>query len=218
MLIAILCIFIEISYASTPKSHSCSNDRRESCKSLDLLHEIGKVAKNSHAKHSMLAKYCLHFNAQKDSIWELILYEKAASLSEKIQKKCDSYSFSGKIDLEPSKIFSSNFGVESGFCIKTCTGSKEACEKRGNECEVDISEKYNIRDYKDGFSINSCLKNMEQISHLFNMYLPMKWDLQISCENEKIPISGSDYIYISEICTEEQLKKKEEYDKYGEKR
>jgi len=211
-ILSILCLFT-FSYSSTPTSHSCSSDSQEPCEPFDILHEMAQIPKFNPAKHSVIAKYCLHYKTQKDSTVELLLYERIANLSIKKQKGCNFYSISEETNLKPDKIFMSISKAGNGFCTKTCTGSRETCEKL-DECKVDISEIFDIYGNINFFDINSCLKGvkgMEKISHLFNRYLPIKWDWEIYCDfKEKIPISGSGYIYISEICTEEQLKKNEE--------
>jgi hypothetical protein len=218
MLITILCFFIEFSYALDCSS---SNTFQESCEPFDILHEMTQIPKFNSAKHSVIAKYCLHYKIQKDSAMELLLYERTASLSLNKHKGCNSFSISKNINLKPDKIFINNSSNASGGCIKTCAGSKEACERRGDECKVNINEMVDIYDDINFFDINSCLKKMEgigKISHLFNRYLPIKWNFEIYCDfRERIPIVGNHYIYVSEICSEEQLKMNEEYDKYREK-
>jgi hypothetical protein len=253
--ITALCFFTEFSYASGCSASNTYQAYQEPCEPFDVLHEIGKIPKFNSAKHSVIAKYCLHYKIQKDSTMELLLYERVDSLPIsakysvitkyslhyktqknntkelvldelvdtlpiKKHKGCNSYSVSGNVNLNPSQIFSSyNYGSTSGSCLKTCTGSKEACKKYGDECKVGINEMLHIYDHINFFDINSCLKGkegMEKISHLFNRYLPIKWDLEIYCElKEKIPIFGSHYIYISEVCSEEQLKKNKEYGDTG---
>ena len=208
----ILYVFTGTSYAVFIAINYSNPDSRQGlykCDSLDVLQELNRISKFDSTKDSMIAKYCLY--SKEDSAWELSFYEQIIPLAIKIQKECSGYSISGTIDLGIKKIFRSSFsGGANGGCIKTCTGSKEACEKLGNVCKIDISEKYNIYNHINDFSIISCLKGMDTISHLFNKYLPIKWDLNISCDDEKIPVLGSHYIYISGLCTEEQLKKIEE--------
>jgi hypothetical protein len=43
---------------------------------------------------------------------------------------------------------------------------------------------------------------MDKVSHLFNKYFPIKWYLEISCGDEKIPITENYYIYILGVCNE----------------
>jgi len=207
-LVTIFLLFINYSYAVLIAINYSDSDKcKVPCESFDFLREIDKIPRIDSV--SAIAKYCLR--SEEDSTWKLSLYEHIVPLAIKIQKECRRYSFSGKIDLGVDKIFLSSLsGGESGGCVRSCIGSKKACEKRNSVCKTDISEKYNIYDHINDFRISSCLKGMEKILHLFNIYLPIKWDLNISCDDEKIPVLGSHYIHISRICTEEQLKKIEE--------
>ena len=214
--IAILCIFTKSSYAVLIAINYFSPDSVKKgiykCDSLNILQELDKISKSYSAKDTVIANYCLH--SKKDSTWELLFYEQIIPLSINVQRECTGSSIAGKIDLGIKKIFSHSFtGGGIGFCMKTCTGNKEACEKRSNVCKIDISEKYNIYDYINMFSVkSSCLK---ETSHLLSRHLPIKWDLEISCDTERIPIVGNYFIYISNICTEEQLEKNKKYDKWN---
>jgi hypothetical protein len=218
ILIVVLCVFIGISYTA-PTAANCSNPNSrqglDECESLDFSQEIDRISKTDIAKHSAISNYCLHFDTSKDSIWKLLLYERIAPLPTKIQKKCEVYSISIKINLE--ELFKSKGPTINGGCITTCTGN---CEKASNKCSSNLDESYSIYDDMNYFDINYCFKNIDvdKISRLFNKYIPIKWELEVSCNGVtgKIPTENN-YIYISGICNEEQLKKNRGYDKYKPK-
>ena len=204
------CLHLQMQNTKAANRCNSSKPRSNLCESLDFLQEIDKILKIDSAKDSVIAEYCLHYDAQKDSIWKLFLYEQIAPLSMGMQKECGSYSISNKITLEAGEIFPREPSLLSAFCTKTCIGSKKTCEERERDkCKIDINKSHSIYDFISDFSINSCFKEIgiDKISHLFNRHLPIKWDLKVSCDDEKIPVLGSHYIYISEICNEKQLEK-----------
>ena len=201
--IAFFLILTNFSHSEILNEYNSQNLYSDSRESFDFSKELKNSVKKD-SVNSAIANYCLLF--EKDSVGKLLFYEKIKPLSIEKQIECKSYSISVKINLEAGKIFSNKEFMQNGFCMKTCTGSKEACTKRGNICKTNISENLNIYDHINDFSINSCLKETE-ISYLVDKHIPIKWDLRISCEREKIPVVGNSYIYISGICTEEQLKK-----------
>ncbi len=219
ILITGFCISVDFSYSD--ELNKCNNSRSSSkpCESFDFLHEASKIPKIDPTKDSVIAKHCLH--SKKDSTWELLLYERIVPLPvSEIQKECDVYSISGTINLETGEIFQRKFGSGmSAGCVKTCVGSKEACAGRNNKCKINTKKEHYIEHYIyhriNDFHINSCFKNIDidKISLLFDAYLPIKMELEISCDGEKIPVLGSHYIYISGMCNEEQLEKIEEYNR-----
>jgi len=189
--IAILIILIEYSYSKEKKDH---------CESYNFLHEMAQLPKFDSSKHSVIAKYCLN----NDSGWVLLHYEQVIPLKIEMPKECLRYSFGGEISLKPSRTFFNQIFGGAGSCA--------------SKCEAEIIKSCNgcTKYFVLGYCFN---EKRDDVSYLFNKYLPIKRDLSISCDNEEMPmpVSENEYIYISGICTEEQLKKKEEYDKYGEK-
>ena len=160
------------------------------CESYDFLNEMGKIPEFDPEKHSVIAKYCLKYNIG----WALLHYEQLIALEIKIQKECSKYSFGATISLEPDRTFFNQIFGGFGNCApcdfnKLCRG-----------CTKD-------------FVLGYCFDHeRDDISYLFDKYIPIKQDLGISCDGEEIPIPmlESSYIYISGICNEEQMKKIEE--------
>jgi len=191
--------------------YSFSNEEQNPCKPYDFLHEIAQIPKFDSARHSAIAKYCLNYGGY----WELLPYEQISPFEIRIQKECRIYSLGGTTNLEPSGMFSGMMFGGSGSCIAYT--NIDPNKKR--ECKADTIEFCN--DCIGEFIFNSCYlhKETDNISFLFDKYLPIKWDLRISCDGEKsqIPTPENYYIYISGFCNKEQLKKIETLNKARKK-
>jgi hypothetical protein len=203
--------------ASTAASSFNPDSRQGSdeCESLDFLQEANRITKTDIAKRSAMSNYCLHFDRKKNGIWKLLLYERIDPMPIRIRKECRVYSISPNANLE--ELFQDKLPITNGGCIKTCTGN---CEKASKECLSNLYETYSIYDYINYFDINNCFRNIDadRISYLFYKYIPIKLELEVSCDGvrEKIP-TEKHYIYVSGICSEEQLRKNRGYDKYKSK-
>ncbi|MCL2282107.1 MAG: hypothetical protein FWC26_02190 [Fibromonadales bacterium] len=199
----VLYAIIELSYAGIDVGYKGD----DYCKSYDCLHEIEKIPKFDSVKHSVVAKYCLHYNKdiRIDSTLSLLLYEQVIPLTVKMQKKCRTHSIDGEIYLEPIKIFFGGLSGEYYFCHAYDIYDS----KKNVECGTDMNEHYDIYRYIKSFGVDDYFEKTDKISYLFNRYIPLKWNLKIFCNDEEIsiPVPEDYYIYISEICTEEQLKK-----------
>jgi len=174
----------------------------EPCESYDFFHEMDKIPKFDSTKHFVAAKYCL---IERD---RLSLYEQVIPLVIRIQKKCQSHSIDGIIYLEPFRIFLGSLSGGWHFC--TAYSIHPHIKK---ECKEDINEFYNIYKYIKDFYVDYCSREADNVSYLLDKkYLHIKWELEILCDDEKIPIPVLEnyYIYVSGICDEEQLKKIEE--------
>jgi hypothetical protein len=193
--IAIIIIFIEISY---------SQEKENPCESYNFLYEMAQIPKFDSAKYSVIARYCLNHNIG----WVLLHYEQVIPLEIKIppKKECLRYSFGGEISLEPDRTFFNQMFGGAGSCF-----SYSFSHQGNEECKAKIIKGCNgcTKDFALGYCFN---EERDDVSYLFDKYLPIKRDLGISCDGEKIPIhvSENEYIYISGICTKEQLKRIEE--------
>jgi len=199
--IAILIILVEYSF---------SNEEQNPCEFYDFLHEIAQIPKFDSTKHSLTAKYCLNY----DSGWVLLHYEQIIPLKAKIQKECETYSFSGEISLEPSGTFFNQ--IFGGF--GSCMAYTIINPNKKLECKIDMNE--HCHGCTENFVLGYCFdKERDNVSYLFDKYLPLKLSLRVSCDDEKIQIPSPEnyYIYISGICNEEQLKKIETLNKARKK-
>jgi hypothetical protein len=187
----------------------------EYCGIYDCLQEIDMLPKFDSTKHSIAAKYCLDSTQSLSSFQKfifpsgscsLLLYEQIIPLAVKIQIECHSHSIDGEIYLEPIRMFFGGLFGGGSFCMDASIPPKE-----NYVCKTDINEYYDIYKYISAFGVD----NYGNTSYLLDKYFPIKWNLEIDCDGEEIPIPAPKnyYIYVSGFCNKEHLEKIEEIKK-----
>lgn len=219
-LIGSIILLLTANFVFAQSSSSCKDKSTEEiCGNL----EKNKVNRADSLKKYITAEYCLNYDSERkwtlddsEKGWKLLLYKSIIPLTIKLQSK--SYNYFGNIsynldwDIQPRSL---GFGSikPGGVCSSYGNG-------KTYDCKMERNEEYDMygEEFKELY-LNSLLQKTDtaKISTLFNPKKSLKWNLNFEIDYQSHNLSGTHNIYISGICTEEQLKEIEKSKEMKEK-
>jgi hypothetical protein len=156
-------------------------------------------------KKFITAEYCFDFD-EKHNYWLLLHYKQIVPLKIQIPQACYEYDAHVSID------FDTNYKV--GIISPTYGNCDYRPKKNNNyKCKIPINTDFNIYNLVE---IAFAEDDSTEVFRLSNKIHPVKWKLDFKCDEKQIfDLQGTFNIFISGICSEEQLKKiNEKYENY----
>jgi len=150
-------------------------------------------------KKFITAEYCFYFD-EKYNDWLLLHYKQIVPLKIQIPQACYKYNTHTSVDfdIDYKVVIKSS---EDGNCNYNRNYNPRKSEN--HKCKIPINTDFNIY---NAVKIAFAEDDSTEVSRLSNKIHPVKWKLDFECDKKRIfNLQGTFNIFISGICTEEQL-------------
>jgi hypothetical protein len=153
-------------------------------------------------KKFITAEYCFDFD-EEDNDWLLLHYKQIIPLKIQIPQACYKYDADVSIDFDTK--YKIGIGIPR---YGSCDYNHRPKKNEYYKCKIPINTDFNIY---NAIKITFLEDDSTEVSRLSNKIHPIRWKLNFKCEKKQIfDLQGTFNIFISGICTEEQLKEMEQ--------